>query len=409
MVNPKAKKKRRDQWLRDQLKIFRCRIRRRFLTNTKVVGITGSCGKTSTTHFLGKIISDYYPCQIGVDNNTRRAVIRNIRETKRCHRFLVQETGVKYSGDMAGMIPLLLPDIGVLTTIGQDHYTSFRTLEATAAEKVRLIESLPAKGTAVLNADDPHVLAMAQKSRCRVLTYGLSEIADVRAADIRSDWPKRLTLTVSYQGETVRIETGLFGKLLTTSVLAAIAGALAAGMDLTQCARSLKSIETGDRRMSIHLNPSGIWFINDTFKAPYWSLENVISQLETVEAPRKTLVLGSFSDTPGSDSPKYRRIAKKYLDLADRIILTGEKSIHIRKMITPELKGRLFAFESVKDAYNLLADTAVKDELVLVKSNGLPHLERLIHGHLDGFSCWKNSCKRQDSCERCEESGLVSL
>ncbi len=395
--------------MRNQLKIFRCRVRRQFLTNTKVIGITGSCGKTSTTHFLGKIISDHSSCHIGVDNNTRRAVIKNIRETKRCHRFLIQETGVECPGDMAGMMPLLLPDIGVVTTLGQDHYTSFRTLEATAAEKSGLIESLPDGGTAVLNADDPHVLAMARKSRCRVLTYGLSEIADVRATDIQSDWPKRLTLTVRYQEEEVRIKTGLFGRLMTTSVLAAIAGALAAGMDLTQCARSLKSIETADRRMSIHLNSSGIWFINDTFKAPYWSLEKVIVQLETVEAPMKTLVLGSFSDNPGAGSPKYRRTAKKGLELADRVILVGNTASHIRKMITPELKDRLFAFESIKDAHKLLMDTAIKDELVLVKSSNLPHLERLIHGHLNGFSCWKNSCRRKNSCERCEESGLVSL
>jgi len=379
------------------------------LTSTKMIGITGSCGKTSTTSFLGKIISDYSPCQVGVDNNTRKAVIKSIQKASRSHRFLVQEVAVAAPGDMAGITPLLLPDIGVVTTIGQDHYSNFRTLEATAAEKVGLIKSLPESGVAVLNADDPNVIAMSEFARGRVLTYGVSERADVRGSDIQSSWPERLSLNVAFKGESVRIKTGVFGDLMTTSVLAAVAGALAAGFDLQQSARSLEGIETFDRRMSIHHTPSGMWFVNDAFKAPYWSVEKVVSLLKKAKAPRKTLVLGSLSDTPGSMSSKYRSLAKLGLVVADRVVLVGEKSKHIRKLITPALADRLFAVGSVEKACRLLADTAMKDELVLVKSNKLSHLERLIYGQAAELQCWKETCDKTISCEKCEESGLASL
>ena len=89
-------------------------------------------------------------------------------------------------------VSLLRPNIGIVTTIGKDHYTSFRTLDATAVEAGDLIKSLPDFGTAVLNADDPHVVGMQHLTNAKVLTYGLSEHADVQASDIKSSWPERL-------------------------------------------------------------------------------------------------------------------------------------------------------------------------------------------------------------------------
>ena len=392
--------------LKYRLKIFRCLVRRRFLSRTTVIAITGSCGKTSATRFLGKILSDDQPCHVGIDQNSLQAICKSIKKTKCTHKFLVQETAVDAPGNMAEIMPLLQPDIGIVTTIGQDHYANFRTLEATAEEKVLLIKSLSENGVAVLNADDPHVIAMAEHTRGRVISYGYAEHADVRATDIHSAWPKRLSLTVTFQKESVRIETGLFGDLLTISILAAVAGAMAVGISLKQCARSLKAIEPFNGRMSIHHFPLGSWIINDSFKAPYWSVEKVVSLLKDVEAPRKTLVLGSFSDTPGSGSPKYRRIAKLGLAVADRVILVGKKAFHVRKMLSPELANRLFVVDSVEKACQFLAQDVVTDELVLIKSNGREHLERLIYGQLTQLNCWKDTCSEKKSCKICEKSGL---
>jgi UDP-N-acetylmuramoyl-tripeptide--D-alanyl-D-alanine ligase len=187
-----------------------------------------------------------------------------------------------------------------------------------------------------------------------------------------------------------------------------VAGALAAGIKLDQCARSLNSIQAFDRRMSIHKTPLGMWFINDSFKASYWSVEKVVSQLKDCVAPRKTLVVGSFSDTPGSSSPKYRSIARLGLTVADRVILVGKKSLHIRKMISPELADRLFQVESVEQACRLLVNDIVENELVLIKSNKLEHLERLIYNQFTALKCWKETCGKNTSCERCEENGLMN-
>jgi len=394
------------RWVKIQWRILQCRIRRRLFCKATVLAVTGSCGKTSTTHFLGKILSYDHSCRIGVSHNGRDAVLKTLRRLNRSHRFVLQETGVNGPGSLDKIVPILRPHIGIVTSIGQDHYRNFRTLEATAAEKGILIESLPDSGVAVLNADDPHVRAMASRTRARILTYGLSEGADVRATDIRSTWPERLSLTVTYQGASVRIETGLFGALLTTSILAAVSGALAAGIALEQCAASLLSVETFPRRMSIHATSQGAWYICDTAKAPYWSIGKVLALITEVDAPRKTIVIGSFSDAPGSDSDKYRGLARDALHVADRVLFVGHKAVHVKKMMNAETHGRLFAVESLQEAARLLAGDVVAGEVVLIKSGNLEHAERLYYDQDNTLKCWKPTCPLHCSCESCKESGL---
>ena len=378
------------------------------LSRSDVFAVSGSCGKTSTTHFLGKILCERASCFVGVHRNARIPILKNLLKARRPYRFFVQEVGIKQPGEMAQILFLLRPNIGIVTTIGSDHYTNFRTLDATAAEKGLLIESLPKSGTAVLNADDPHVLDMRKKTAARVLTYGLSDQADVRATDIRSVWPERLSMTVTFQGESVRIQTGLFGDLLATSVLAAIAGALAVGVTLKQCETSLKGIDSFPGRLSIHRHPKGSWLVNDTFKAPFWSAEKVLSMMENAKAPRKTVVMGSFSDRGnGSESKKYRAMAKLGLDVADRVFVVGNKAPYIQKMMTPQLEGRLVGIDSVETACRLLAEDCLENELVLLKSGSKIHLERIICGQVKGFKCWKESCEKKIPCQECQESGLL--
>ena len=217
-------------------------------------------------------------------------------------------------------------------------------------------------------------------------------------------------MTVTFQNESVRIETNLFGDLLTTSLLAAVAGALAGGLTLKQCETSLKGIDSFPNRLSIHRHPKGAWILNDTFKAPFWSAEKVISMMKDAKATRKTIVLGSFSD-PGSrsESQKYRAMVELGLNVADRVVVVGTKGgTYIKKIMTPQLKNRLVAIESIETACRQLAEDCVENELVLLKSSGKFHLERMICWQKEGFKCWKDACEKKIPCEKCPESGLTA-
>lgn len=378
-----------------------------FLFGADIISVTGSCGKTSTTFFLSKILCDQAPCYVGIRENSAKTIKNKLRKIRTPYRYYLQESGIAYPGDMKKIVSNLRPNVGVVTTIGRDHHTSFRTLEGTAAEKGILIESLPRSGTAVLNADDPYVMGMRGNTRAKVLTYGLSDGVDVQGSEIHSAWPNRLSLSVRYKREIVRIETGLFGDLLVISLLAAIAGGLALGVSLEQCAISLQGVESFPARLSIHRSMQGGWIIKDTVKAPFWSVEQVLLLFKDAVAPRKTIFLGSFSDTPGSDSNKYRRMARVALDVADRVVFVGGKAGYVKKMQDPSLDGRLFVFESHREACWFLASDMIENELVLLKSNVNSHLERLVCGQYSGFNCWKDSCEKQIDCEECSESGLT--
>lgn len=401
------KEKVKNRKFKNKWRVLRAYVNRGFLNRTEVLAITGSCGKTSATYFLGRILESKAPTYVGLRDNCQLAIFKSLKQVKRSHHYLVHEVGVAAPGQMSKMTPLLRPHVGVVTTIGSDHYSNFRTLETTAEEKGGLIEALPASGTAVLNADDPHVLSMAERTRASILTFGIKDGADVRASNIRATWPDRLSLTLTYRGEDVRLETALFGDLVVTSLLAAVAAAIAVGISLQDCAHSLKEIKSFPGRMSIHITPQRAWIISDVVKASFWSVEHVLALFVNITAPRKTLVIGSFSDTgAGSDSQKYRRIARQSLNFFDRVIFVGRKACHVKKIISADLEGRLFTFDSVREGYNFLYGTMCRDELVLVKSNKLEHLERFIVGHTDGFSCWKEICHKNVMCDHCNESGI---
>lgn len=300
----------------------------------------------------------------------------------------------------------LSPDISVVTTVGQDHYTSFRTLEAVAEEKGLLVEHTRNGGTAVLNLDDHYVAAMAKRTHEHVLTFGINKDADVCASDISATWPERLSLTVSYQGASIRIDTGLFGELWVMSVLAAVAAALAAGISLADCASALCDIDPVNRRMSFHLVPAGARVISDCNKAPYWGVFKTIHLLADATAPRKTLVVGSISDVPGSSGAKYRQIAREGLKMADRVIFVGVHAVSVRKIISPENASRLFAFDAIQDAARYLEADVMPEELILIKSGKKEHLERLYHSQSLAWRCWKCPCMFPDDCMKCPDNGL---
>jgi UDP-N-acetylmuramoyl-tripeptide--D-alanyl-D-alanine ligase len=147
--------------------------------------------------------------------------------------------------------------------------------------------------------------------------------------------------------------------------------------------------------------------ISDTWKAPLWTTPKVLRQLEAAAAPRKTIVFGTFSDVPSSESNKSRWIAREALKIADRVFFTGRKAFYIRKMISPKLEGRLFLLDSPEEVARVLAADVVNDELIVVKATSRDHLERIIYAQDAQIDCWTPDCKKLKDCRMCEESGLT--
>jgi UDP-N-acetylmuramoyl-tripeptide--D-alanyl-D-alanine ligase len=400
--------KRPRQWWKRRRKAWRhwgapwiAVVKRATMRRVTFVAVTGSCGKTTTAYLVGAVLGTAGPCRVGIGNNSREALAKNILAADARTRFLVHEISGSRPGRVTTQVRLLRPTIGILTTIGTDHYKAFRSLEATAEEKGKLVETLPPTGVAILNADDPHVRAMTARTTARVITYGLSPDADVRATQVTSIWPDRLSLTVMHGRASAHIQTQLVGSHWATSVLAAVACGIACGVDLATCAAAIANSAPIFGRYSVHAKPHGARYVFD-HKAPVWTVSLSFSFIDEARAPRKTMVFGTISDYPGAASPRYRRIAAQALEVADRVVFVGPQSSHVRRLQEGKARDRLFAFQTAYQASMFLAKDIEPGELIFIKGSlGVDHLERIMLSQVDHVVCWRERCKKEKVCPEC--------
>jgi len=374
--------------------------RRAALDHVTFVASTGSCGKTTCRLLTAAILEGAGHCQHG-ETWIPAKLAQVLEQVGPETRFCVCEVGATGPGSLSEPLKLLNPQIGIVTTIGGDHYTAFRTLEATALEKGKLVEGLPPEGTAILNEDDPLVRGMAERSRARVMTYGVSESAGITGSAISGQWPDRLALTVAHEGTAVRFETQLVGEHWVTSVLAAIACGIACGLDLETCAAAVKSVEPAFGRYSVHQRLDGGVYVLDSRKAPYWTIRSSLQFVADARASRKTILFGTISDYSGAAGARYRRAGRDGLEVADRVIFVGPNSGSAAKLRTGALRDRLFTFPTAYQAHAYLQATRVANELIYVKASIADHLERLMLAELDAVVCWKERCKLKYDCQTC--------
>ena len=379
--------------------------RRAYLKEGAFIGITGSCAKTTTKTLLaGLVPGNYHMVQNPGSDNYIGTVAKTILKAKGKKCVCIQEIGAGSIGSLDAMVRLYKPTIAVITTIMRDHYSAFRSKTAIAAEKAKLVAALPINGIAVLNADDPLVADMKTLTRARCITYGTSEGADLRMADISAVWPEPLTATVMIGGQAYPLRTRLFGVHSATAVMAALAAAIALGITPQWAIEALEKIPAPPQRMQAEKEGSGVTFILDDFKAPLDGIPAICNFTAQAKAKRKILVFGTISDFPGSTSSKYRQIAKQALAAADLIFLVG-------KFARSGLKGqpadivnhRLFYFRHLVELNEYLQAKLQPGDLVILKGSGKQdHLKRLLIARREAVLCWRSECGRVQECEDCE-------
>jgi UDP-N-acetylmuramoyl-tripeptide--D-alanyl-D-alanine ligase len=164
------------------------------------------------------------------------------------------------------------------------------------------------------------------------------------------------------------------------------------------------------QRMSIHRHPTGAWFIADTYKAPVWSLATSFAVLEGARAPRRTVVIGSLSDTVGDDGKNYRKAGRAALEMADRVVFVGEKATRARKFKNSADADRITLIPTFLEFVDWLDENLIKDEVVLLKSSAKSHLERAFLFPRHGAFCALDRCGRARSCITCNvTAGIEGL
>jgi UDP-N-acetylmuramoyl-tripeptide--D-alanyl-D-alanine ligase len=365
------------------------------------IGITGSCGKTTTTELIAAILSRKGRVRKGSHENTIQYFPKTILGVRPWHSFCVSEVSGGEPGVMDEAARLLRPHIAVVTHVGQDHYSSFRTLESVAAEKGKLVEAIPAQGTVVLNADDPHVYAMRRRTAARVITYGQSAEAMVRAENVSCAWPQRLSLDVCYLEQRSRVSTRLLGEHWTSTVLAALCAGLAAGVPLESAVDAVEAFDPVPYRMSPHRTADGVTFISDTWKAPLWTVPASLDFMRKAQADRKIIVIGSISDTPKSFHDRHKVILQQALGVADRIAFVGEHAHSVLRARSAQ-DDRVVAFSTLRELDAYLGDYLKPGDLVLLKGTGNDdHLQRIELSRNGGVACCREKCGKRRFCVDC--------
>jgi UDP-N-acetylmuramoyl-tripeptide--D-alanyl-D-alanine ligase len=262
----------------------------------RVVGLTGSCGKTATKDLLAAVLSRVGPtCATAGNLNNHIGVPFTLFDLRPEHRFAVVEMGCNHRGEIANLASIAEPDAGLITCVAPAHLEGLGSLEGVARAKGELFLALDRPGAvAVVNADDPLVAALPT-GRARRLTAGESAGADVRFEVLRlTEKGPRLRLLFP-DAHAVDADVPLPGRHQAANAALAAAAAWAVGASLAAVAEGLALVAPGEHRGQILSSPRGVRILDDTYNANPASVRRALETLETVAGTgRKVAILGEM-------------------------------------------------------------------------------------------------------------------
>jgi UDP-N-acetylmuramoyl-tripeptide--D-alanyl-D-alanine ligase len=388
----------------DHIRLVFARLNRRLHSRIPVIGITGSTGKTTTKDLCTWVLSEFGNClSPNRSMNTHDSVARLIAKLRQRHKFCVVELSEGAPGYLDLPLRITRPNVVVLTVLGREHYSAFRSLEAIAEEVAKAVTALQPGGVAVLNIDDPLIRRIGEESGRRVIWIGKAEGATIRLMEARSIWPEPLTLSVTHGGDTYTIRTRLHGKHLAGAVLATLGVAVALELSLQRVIAALETVEATEGRMQ-PVEADGIVFLRDDWKAPHWSFQAPLEFLRDARARRKIAVVGTVSDSADSPSRRYPKIAREVLKVVDLAIFVGPDAFRALKARSSPQDDSIQAFVRLADARDYLKSVQQSGDLVLLKgTNKQDHLGRLALDRSTSVRCWSDLCRRNILCGFCRE------
>ena len=289
------------------------------------VGITGNVGKTTTKEATAAALgARYRVLRTAASFNNEIGVPLTFLRIEPTHEVAVIELGFYVPGEIADLCRLVRPRIGIITEIPAIpvHFARTPSVEAIAAGKAELIESLPDDGVALLNADSPRVRALAPRTHARVVLFGESEHADLRAVDVRAEGLAGLRFTAAYRGERVAVALPIPGRQLVPAALAALGAAHALGVPLAEAAVSLGTLEQPAHRMEIRRG-AGVTVIDDSYNASPAAVQAALAVLRGVKG-RRIAVLGDMLELGTFSAEAHEALGRDAARSTDVLIGVGE-------------------------------------------------------------------------------------
>ncbi len=338
-----------------------------------VIGITGSVGKTSVKDLTkaacggGRTPGDGPLVWASAKSfNNEIGVPLTLANAPDDVGVIIVEMGARGIGHIAELCATARPTVGVITTVALAHSELFGSIEAVARGKGELIEALPPDGAAVLNADNPHVLAIAGRSSAPIITFGVAPEADVRLSDVKLDQSLHPTFQLTHAGDTRTATVPVAGAHMAHNAAAAVAAAVAAGIPFDRAVDQVQAVELSPWRMEVSTTPSGAVVVNDAYNANPTSMRAALAALAETGAARLVAIVGEMAEL-GEEGP------------AEHLAITAEAQAEGIRVVAVDSPGYGPDAEHVSDIDGALSSLGPlgADAAVLVKGSRVAGLERL--------------------------------
>jgi UDP-N-acetylmuramoyl-tripeptide--D-alanyl-D-alanine ligase len=348
-----------------------------------VVGITGSTGKTTTKDLIAQLIETVGPTVAPREsfNNEIGHPLTVLKITSQT-QYLISELAARGLGHITELCQIAPPSLGAVLCVGHAHTGEFGSLERIAEAKGELPAALPADGVAVLNADDHRVAAMAARTQARVVTFGMSPQADVRAERVTTDDLGRAGFTLVMPSGTASVRLQLHGQHNVCNALAAAALAAELGMPVADIAAGLSAAVARSRwRMEVTQRPDGVTVVNDAYNANPDSMRAAIAALATMaRGGRGLAVLGEMAELGDAASQLHEEMGAAAAKAGVAVlIVVGEQAAPMLAgaKAVPSWQGELLAVPDAAAAVRALTDRLRNGDVVLVKASHAIGLERV--------------------------------
>ena len=362
------------------------RVRAQRQQNTIFIGITGSNGKTSTKEAVAAVLSRKAPTlKTQASYNTEIGYPLTLLRLEPQHRYAVLEMGAQWVGELAWLCTIAAPNWSLITNVGSSHIGIFGSQERIAIAKSELVQALSPDGLAILNYDDPNVRTMHTKTQARVLYYGMSEGADVRASTIEGDTLRGRSFTLHYQEQSAHVQLHIPGEHGITIALAAAAAGVAADISLEEVAAALATLTPFKRRGEIKPGPNGSTLIDDSYNANRQSIVAIARAMHEAfidPAGKRWAILGDILELGPYSREEHYATGTALASLVDYLVAIGEQArFYVEGALeagmpaenayyysaSPENAPELEAAK--KAAAHLLFEQVRSDDLVLLKAS----------------------------------------
>lgn len=347
--------------------------------NLRVIGITGSVGKSTTKELVAEVLSQRSRTLKNPGNlNNEIGLPLTLLRLGRGYEHAVLEMGFYVPGEIALLCDIAKPQVGVITNIGTVHAERAGSKDQIARGKSELIQALPADGTAILNYDDPFVRPMADQTNARVIFYGLDPRADLWADDITGEGLEGIRFNLHHKSEVLQLRVPLIGQHSVHTVLRAAAVGLAEGMAWGEIIYGLKSSRTQLRLVVVHTT-TGAMVLDDSYNASPESTLAALNLLEDLDG-HKIAVLGDMLELGPYEEEGHEKVGIRAAEIVSELITVGErgKTIATAAHNAGLSSKSIRSYQTSEDVTEYLKSHLTKGDVVLVKGSHGMRLDRIV-------------------------------